>query len=108
MKYQISSPRSKDASGYETSAVNPPEAATDRCSPATIGSQTSSSSAKSDVSASSMWSLQIHPPSRTKEPGQVHRTGLWRPNDIREPMVLLHAEHLAEHGWFSPKGGDDG
>ena len=25
-------------------------------------------------------------------------TGLWRPNDIREPMVLLRAEHLAEHG----------
>lgn len=44
----------------------------------------------------------------SQEPGQLHRTGLWRPDDIREPMVRLHAEHLAEHGRASPKGGHDG
>ena len=48
----------------------------------------------------------LHPTS--KEPGHVHRTGLWRSDDIREPMVHLHAKHLAEDGRFSAKGGDDG
>ena len=82
-----------------------PTAATHRSSPARIGSQTSSSSAESDLS--SLVDLERTYASlcaSSKEPGQIHRVGRWRLDHIREAMVRLHAEHLAEHRRFSAKG----
>jgi hypothetical protein len=52
------------ASGLSDLHLSSDSASTDRCSPAIIGSQTSSSSPMSDVSDSSICSLHIHPSTR--------------------------------------------
>ena len=48
-------------------------------------------------------------PSAVLRRSQVRYTALgrWRLDDIREPMVRLHAEYLAEHSRLSAKCSED-